>query len=355
VSKAALDYLRSTLLERHRVYQYVPPRYNKAEKVDHVPVRATGGIGDLVISIGVAEAIRDRCGKVVLYSKWPEISSLFTDLPGRHEKKLLGRGVPALINLNSIAVFQFAENFEGFENPGFGDLYVANKHFLTQGMWPEIADHHPHIDQFLGRESAKLGLFRESLPYASLGLEYKPFKRRLALHRPLPYDYITVHDGHDVNNDHKGRSTKNWDMEAWKAFLRCFQARFPEIKVVQLGGPNSRRIPGVDVDRVGMLGFKDSLAFLAHARLHVDGDSGLVHASRTLGTRSVVIFGPTPPSYFGYPENENIAPNFCGGCWWLKKNWMANCPVGYERVECMDSITPMEVLNRVKRILNVEG
>lgn len=362
-----LDLLRTTLPNRVMTYKPVVIPYRKAPKSDHVALRVTGGIGDLVIGVGVAEAIAERCGSTIIYSKWPEIASLFTLLPCKNEKVIQENGLDVILNLNSLVIFQFARNFGGFSNKKLFDLYLENQNFLTSGSWPEIADAHPYLDQLLGIEGMRLGLTRDSITYASLGIPYKPFKRRIAL--PISFvsplarikgDYVTIHDGYDSYNQFKGRATKNWSLSAWKSFIKEFKRIHRGVKIIQLGGPNSRHIPGVDIDLIGATSFRDSLAILQNSRCHIDGDSGLVHSARILGVRSVVMYGPSPVDFFGYPENINIVSGFCGGkkgspsCWWTTPDWMAQCPLGFETPECMDQIDPHDVRVGASTILEAK-
>jgi hypothetical protein len=57
-----------------------------------------------------------------------------------------------------------------------------------------------------------------------------------------------------------------------------------------------------------------------------------------------VVFGPTPSDYFGYPENINIDPVQCGGCWWIDELWMDRCPRGSAQPECMFTQPPEKIV-----------
>jgi hypothetical protein len=70
-----------------------------------------------------------------------------------------------------------------------------------------------------------------------------------------------------------------------------------------------------------------------------------------LGTRSCVLFGPTDADYFGYPQNINMRPGCCGGCWWTTDSWMDQCPRGFASAPCMDSIPPEDVVRHLVRTL----
>jgi hypothetical protein len=56
-------------------------------------------------------------------------------------------------------------------------------------------------------------------------------------------------------------------------------------------------------------------------------------------------------SYFGYDENINIAPEFCGGRW-VTEDWMTNCPREYAEASCITEISSMRIAEAVKSELN---
>jgi hypothetical protein len=105
---------------------------------------------------------------------------------------------------------------------------------------------------------------------------------------------------------------------------------------VQIGvAATSTPIDGVDLNLIATTNLLESAGLIAHAVLHVDNESGLVHLARCLGVQSCVLFGPTPMSYFAYPENVNMVPPECGGCWWVNQTWMDQCPRGMKEPACM--------------------
>jgi ADP-heptose:LPS heptosyltransferase len=102
---------------------------------------------------------------------------------------------------------------------------------------------------------------------------------------------------------------------------------------------------------IGKTTMPEVAAIIASAELHLDNESGLVHMAACLGTRSCVLFGPTDADYFGYPQNINIRPGCCGGCWWTTDSWMDQCPRGFATAPCMDSIAPEDVVRHLVRTL----
>lgn len=319
--------------------------YDNPPRADHTALRVTGGIGDLVLAIGPAEALNQVVGDVVIYSGWPEIAQLFTKIPCRHKKPLDDKGLDLIINLNSLCIFQFARNWKGFHRRALRDLFIANQRFLGGATWRDIAEHHPYLDNVLGRIAPSQRLTRYDVTFASLGLESQPFYRPLQFSSPHKTPYVTIHDGFDVANKRWGasRATKTWGIWQWERLVDTIHCEFPGLEVVQIGGPTSRRVPGVDIDLVAALPFNESLRWLQHSKCHFDGDSGLMHSAHAMRVNTVCLFGPTPAEFFGYRDNVNISASYCGGCWWLTPDWVSKCPMGYETPKCMDSITPAQV------------
>jgi len=165
--------------------------------------------------------------------------------------------------------------------------------------------------------------------------------------------YVTLHNGFDpefVISAH--RATKCYPHFA--GVLQEIRRHLPDLVVVQLGAETSEPIPGVDVQLVRKTSLGQAAGLLAGASLHIDIDSGLVHLAAALGVASCVVFGPTDHEYLAYPRNENLAPPFCGNCWWSNESWMDQCPKGYGKARCMDEQPPKRVAESVLRRLKGE-
>ena len=353
----SLQSLRLSLVPRVLEAKGPPRGFHNPPKANHTAVRITGGIGDLILGLGLAEALNQVTGDVKVYSKWPVIGEMFSHLEQVDEQTLIRtNGLDFILAVNSMAQFQFANNFDVFHNDALNDIHVNHILFKSKGEWEYVLDNHPNLDNIMGVKAVEMGFNRETIAYACLGLEFKPLANhgligrypKLRPSRP----YITIHDGFDENiKGIQRRSMKNWNIDFWKTTIKELKISHPDLKIIQLGGSNSRHIPGVDIDYVGALSFSQSAYVLEGSKCHIDGDSGLVHAAKVFGVPSVVLFGPTSASFFGYEQNINLAPSYCGGCWWLKADWMAKCCLNFEIPECMDSIVPANVLVAVSKIL----
>ncbi len=165
--------------------------------------------------------------------------------------------------------------------------------------------------------------------------------------------YITVHSGINASfNIGMKTPLKCWSHENWETFLVLFKRQFPHMQVVQVGGKNSPRFANVDVCLLGETAVEELPALLNGARLHIDGESGLVQLTRWLKTKAIVLFGPTPTSLFALKKNVNLTNDTCGHCMWLSgPSWHTACVLDYPACLNMQAHTPQEVLEIVSKEL----
>ena len=219
----------------------------------------------------------------------------------------------------------------------------------------------PHLNNALAREAARLGMGQLDLTGYTANLDVgraSPIDlapaRPAALGRRTPLvseevqvseaawsrlkgrPYVTIHHGADRNMAGAGGvQTKNLPMQHLERIVEALRAA--DVEVVQLGEREEALIPGDLVDLRGALAFRETAYVIANAHAHVDSEGGLVHAARAVFTPSVVAFGPTSVSFFGYPVNVNLAPGLCGDCWWTAQDWSQRCMRGLAEPECMKS------------------
>ncbi len=162
----------------------------------------------------------------------------------------------------------------------------------------------------------------------------------------LKAPYITVHSGINAAFNIGGKvPLKCWPKAHWEELIALFKKQFPQIQVVQLGSKNSPHFKGVDLDLVGKTPLEDLPAVLNGAKLHLDGESGLVQLTRWLDTRAVVLFGPTAPCLFALAKNINLSEQKCGRCMWLQgPAWHTDCLLGQSTCANMAALTVPMVL-----------
>ena len=157
-------------------------------------------------------------------------------------------------------------------------------------------------------------------------------------------DYVTLHNGSACN-----RQTKCWPTAHWARVVAALHER--GVTAVQIGAANEEPVPGA-IDLRGTTTLGEAAGVIEGARLHLDTEGGPVHMAKAVGTRAVVLFGPTPAVCFGYPGHVAIeTPMPCRGCWYASDRWHLECPAGHSRALCMEAITADTVMEVVSREL----
>lgn len=160
--------------------------------------------------------------------------------------------------------------------------------------------------------------------------------------------FITLNFG---NGQKSESAAKQWPYEYFCRFVKMFKKEFPGISVVQLGRKEARKISECDAYCLG-----ENLELvkyvLKNSLFHLDIEGGLVHLATHLGTKCVVIFGPTMATYFGYAQNINIISDECNGCAYLYGGGGWVCARDMDKPICMYSITPEMVMQRIEENLS---
>lgn len=152
--------------------------------------------------------------------------------------------------------------------------------------------------------------------------------------------YITINYGADAMIPGK-KQKKLWLKEYWQELVNMVHQRIPEIKIIQLGAEDAERIDGVDDWILGQ-SLELTKWILKSSELHIDCEGGLVHLATQLGTKCIVLFGPTPVHMYGYEKNVNIVPPNCTNCMGLHSMWAYEC-MNTKNQGCTASILPCEV------------
>ena len=162
--------------------------------------------------------------------------------------------------------------------------------------------------------------------------------------------YITLNCG---TGDMTGIShvAKSWPPKRFEALIALLHEAYPSIEIVQLGAKNAKLLAGTDHCVFGEpYGFVREI--LSHSLLHIDIEGGLVHFATQLGTKCLVLFGPTEVEFFGYPQNINLTAGGCHGCYFVYPKNYNCCARNMKEPECMYSITPEMVMREVRKYLN---
>lgn len=138
---------------------------------------------------------------------------------------------------------------------------------------------------------------------AAYGIAADPTDLRLpaphAVPAPAEADPVVVHPG-------AAYGSRRWPPDRFAAVARCLAERGE--RVVITGGPAERRLAEWVADRAGLdrstvlagaTDLTELAGLVAAARLVVCGDTGVAHLATAFGAPSVLLFGPTPPRWWG--------------------------------------------------------
>lgn len=151
--------------------------------------------------------------------------------------------------------------------------------------------------------------------------------------------YITVNSGCDDNVG----IMKLWSRESWEKVISKLSEK--GVQVIQIGNEKDKTIPGAR--KVTAKNAVDLMYLIERSKLHVGNEGGLVHLAHALNTKSVVLFGPTDPNLYGYPDNKNLYTYSCPSCWWRSGDWSKNCREGYSSCVNLDKLSVSYVFNSI--------
>jgi ADP-heptose:LPS heptosyltransferase len=318
-------------------------------------VRGSGGFGDMLYLSAVVRLLFlhfDRARVVVLHEH-PDATQVFESNPyvlatlslqGDANREILCTAA-ALDIFDLIADVRYVVSYATppLSRVPFEFLTVAHS---RSSPWQRFVRREwPYLNNVLAREASVRGMskyellgYTANLPVSSSDAgDFFPTTSLPAALSTLKHQrYVTLHHGADrFMSNLDGLSTKNLPSSTWADVVsRCKAAG---IKVVQVGEAREPLISGITLDLRGKTNFSETATVVKHASAHLDTEGGLVHLARAMGTASVVAFGPTPPSFFGYEGNINLKPTECGDCWWVSTDWARRCPWGMAKPACMGS------------------
>jgi hypothetical protein len=322
-----------------------------------IAVTAAGGLGDLII---IARCLRDLAQEAEafafdVFAASPNVAQwVFAAVPG------FGRAYPdtlerfstrnydlhLLINQTASVAPETIAWDRLRQAPRMLQAVRRLRRLSRQASLEPYILHHPRLDNGLARKAVYAGKSRQDFLHWMLGIDYggenlgieadEEALRRFGL---AGREFITVHNGFDPNFIvPERRATKCYPH--FDAVVAGLKATRPEMLIVQLGTTTSEAIAGADLNLIGRTSLAEAAALLRATALHLDNEGGLVHLAACYGRRSLVVFGPTPSDYFGYPGNINLDPLRCGGCWWIEESWMDHCPRSMTQPECMFAQPP---------------
>lgn len=361
-----------------RYYNFINfnlPKYNRKSKVISIAICNGGGLGDLVVrkkwlvamyengfwdkNILVDLFCTERTFEFskILYSDCIYIRNVYNDGVRLYDWKICEYDI-AIYLTHNVTIDKC--DIDGLKEKNFKNInkwieYVAaiNRYGLN-GY--KNSEERVHIDRckLLGKNQYTgyshdgiLDIYDTKVNIPLLKESYNEFSML-----NLEYSYITVNygwSGSDKFKDGRGH-TKVWLLEYYNLLIIKLKNEYPNIKIIQLGIKNANKIMGVDRYVLG-LSLETVKYVLKNSLLHIDCEGGLVHIASQLGTKCIVLFGPTPEYFFGYKENINIVSEKCRDCIFCYDD-LTFCPKMYDIPVCMNSITPDIVMEKIKNYLS---
>lgn len=200
---------------------------------------------------------------------------------------------------------------------------------------------------------ASLGLEAEAMELAGgLELSLQPVFTPRAGDRVIPSPYVAVATGVGSLG-----ALKRWPEQEWERLVMMLEdgngggGEVRGLVAVQVGGVEDPPVPGA-MDCRG-LPLDRTASILEAAEGFVGVEGGMAHLAAAVGTRGVVIFGPTSPQLFGYPWNTNLSLGACTPCWWGPAWRDQRCTRG--AVHCQNFVDAPTVYRAVSRTIQRVG
>lgn len=105
--------------------------------------------------------------------------------------------------------------------------------------------------------------------------------------------YMTYNYGANRMFAPEGIQTKMWPKEYHAKMNRLLKEEYPFLQIIQIGDSECEKIEGADIYLLGE-NLEVIKYVLKNAAFHLDCEGGLVHLASCIGTKCVVLFGPTP-------------------------------------------------------------
>ena len=335
---------------------------NKKDNKLHVAIRIKGGIGDDIVSLALCRRINelttfltmdvyvDNEGMESVFGGEEYIKNVIKSdviVKQKYDLVLMVRQRIHVIYVDRVRICNFSNELwhkvektrheraleaSGDENTSMDLSILKRAKMMNRDRYSMLGD-------------GDVWGLSEKMSRLSLNARYEERFRNKGLGR-----YITINvSAGNKNVTGEKRQTKVWPCSKYEELCKLIKKIFPDIEIVQIGDNNTEVITNADYFVKG-----ESLEvvkyILFHSLLHVDCEGGMVHMATQLETKCIVLFGPTPMSYYGYPQNINISAGNCNGCMGMSENWYTKCPL-FEKPYCMDGISPEVVKIKVQEFL----
>lgn len=165
-----------------------------------------------------------------------------------------------------------------------------------------------------------------------------PLRQPAADRMDVPRHLVTISAGYDQTSVYK-----SWPAERWSEI--CHFLSDLGICPIQIGLSGETQIDGAL--SASHLTLEEQMWLISKADAHLGSDGFLCHVATALGTKTAVLWGPTPHEVWGHPEQTHILSPAEGNVWWTHFHWAWD-----ERcVNSMRAISIDQVLEAVTSML----
>jgi ADP-heptose:LPS heptosyltransferase len=255
------------------------------------------GLGDLLTSVPAIRALRRAYPDHLLTLATPGFLEPIVDLVG---------GIDRILDSKPLEIPRLRRPDVAVNLHGRGP--ESHRCLLATEPRRLIAFGHPAVSQSVGSpiwcdEEHEVARWCRLLTESSIPSD----RTDLAICSPGPARGL---DGVTVIHPGAGSRARQWPADRWSAVARDLAARGQ--RVVVTGDPSERALArrvargaGSGVESLaGSTGLEALARIVSGARLVLSGDTGIAHLAIALGTPSVTLFGPTPPSLWGPPPGR---------------------------------------------------
>ena len=326
---------------------------DKNEDAKALNVFIEGGIGDNAITVSWIEAFKDFIEPnqpINLYSRHPKFLKIccpWADVKSNIKFDRDFVNMDFAIIVTDMVVFRL--NVDRLNmTPKMAIIF--QKYLNSLKSFGQFFARFPRTAPMFSAAAVAAGMKRYDFIFKQVDLPFSDFKYECDRPKDMPEKCLLINDGFAAW--HKiARATKCWDLGNWDSFLREFKISHPDITTVQIGGENSVPLR-TDINLISKTTLTEMIAWTLHAQYYVGNDSGPTHIRHWSKKPSVVLFGPSPEAYYGYPENINLSTNGCQPCYWQIDEWNEICKLGRATCLRLSEITSEKVMEALGGVIN---
>jgi ADP-heptose:LPS heptosyltransferase len=274
-----------------------PEGISRERRGGHVVVLRALGLGDLLTAVPALRAIRRGFPTATISLACPAVLEPLVVLMGAVDEVLdtpdlgmLGRPKPRP---------QVAIDLHGWGPESIGDVIGTG----APKVWSHWHPSFPELDGPQWRaDQHEVIRWCRMLDYFGLGADPTDLRIAKPEVRSVAPGAVVVHPGAKA-------SGRRWPVDRFATVARALRRSGHRVVVTgsaaELGlASELAQLAGLPDDSVlaGQLDLAALAALVAAARLVVCGDTGVAHLASAYGTPSVLLFGPTPPGWWGPPR-----------------------------------------------------